>query len=375
MADYTQNLTPEQLSALNSFFSQQGATRQTQFGGGDAGPTYNTETNFADVGGTKYQLGGAGNFATEIGQNRYAGYDPSGKFTGEYSVTPDKMTQMMPYIVGAGLGGIAAFGGAGAGGLTELGSGALAPGETAMTGLMEPGAAAAAGGSAAGGGVMSQLGTVGKGLGALSSFISPSNSDLTGKLLGGLVTSALTGGKNSDATSAASAADPFSTQRAGYQAQLQKLMTDPSAFKQTAGQQAITQQGMDTATAKLSTMGLQGSGAQAAALTNIATTNAAQNYQQEIANLMQLSGVNAGSPASAGQILQNQNQANTQAAGTFGNYLGGLAAKGLTGLSGLMSPTTAAPTVDNFTQGVSGPNTWDMSGENVGSGLSELGIW
>lgn len=152
------NLTPEQIAYLRKYFAENGATRQTQFGNGEAGPTYNTETNFATpTGGGKYQAIGNGEFAQDLGNNQYAFYDSNGNYTTTKTISPDMMTQMMPYIVGAGLGGIALFGGAAGAaegaGLTELGvpGSSVGSGEVAATGLLEPGAAEAAGGAAAGG--------------------------------------------------------------------------------------------------------------------------------------------------------------------------------------------------------------------------------
>jgi len=163
----SKDLTPEQLAYLRKYFAENGATRQTQFGNGDSGPTYNTETNFATpTGGGKYQAIGNGEFAQDLGNNQYAFYDSNGNYTTTKSISPDKLTQMMPYIVGAGLGGIALFGGAAGAagaaegaGLTELGipGSAVGSGEVAATGLLEPGAAVgAAGAGTEGGGLLSK---------------------------------------------------------------------------------------------------------------------------------------------------------------------------------------------------------------------------
>ena len=129
------NLTPEELAQLKEFFrlNQPGASVMTQRGG-DGPDTYSNEFKTVNIGGKTYSAGaggadgGAGIYSSLVdGQdNLYDGYNPTtGQFTGQFSASNDffdKFGRALPYVTGAALGGIAAFGGA-AGAGAGLGAG------------------------------------------------------------------------------------------------------------------------------------------------------------------------------------------------------------------------------------------------------------
>lgn len=237
--------------------------------------------------------------------------------------------------------GAAGAGGGGAGGLLGTGvtAGQAISGTSALSGLL---------GSALGGSGTSGL-----------------LNNAGGLLAGGLTAAALNNG-NSSAQAAAATANPFQSQYAGYQQQLQGLMTNPNSFQQSAESQALTQQGMQQTNAQMGVSGLFNSGAQEAALTNLATTNAGTNYNQQISQLMQLSGANTSSPATAGQILQNQNTANTKSAAATGSAVGSLVGSALGGgaTSGLNSLVNG---------GLTNGNTSNVPGEGTNSVLNGSG--
>lgn len=174
---------------------------------------------------------------------------------------------------------------------------------------------------------------------------------------GSLITNAILGGGGGvgNTGAAAAAADPFAGQREQYQAQLQKFMSgaggdittqpyhqqlqqmmtggftpqDPSyAWRFGQGQQALER----SLAAKH--MGVSG-GAMTAATEygqNLGATEYANQFtrlmggaqlessdiQNLYARLARLSGADVGSPSSAGQIMQQGNLAQQQAAGAFG---------------------------------------------------------
>ena len=145
-------------------------------------------------------------------------------------------------------------------------------------------------------------------------------------LIGGAVSSIFGGGSSSKASGgaqqAAAAADPFASQRPQYQQQLSDLMSGKTPFQETAGAKALTQTGMDAESAQMASRGLSGSGAEKAALTKYATGIAAQDYNAQMSNLMQMSGAGAGSTGTAGQILGDSANSNQTAMATFGNTVG-----------------------------------------------------
>ena len=295
----------------------------------------------AGTAGTAATGAGAGTAAGGTGAGLTAGGNTLGAGLGNTLAGVD--TGVSAGAAGAGAGGAAGAGagGGGAGGLfgTGITAGQAISGTSALSGLL---------GSALGG-----SGTTGL------------LSNAGGLLAGGLTAAALNNG-NSSAQAAAATANPFQSQYAGYQQQLQGLMTNPNSFQQSAESQALTQQGMAQTNAQMGASGLFNSGAQEAALTNLATTNAGTNYNQQVSTLEQLSGANTSSPATAGQILQNQNAANTKSAAATGSAVGSLVGSALGGgaTSGLNSLVNG---------GLTNGNTSNVPGEGTNSVLNGSG--
>jgi hypothetical protein len=140
--DWTQNLSPQDLAMLKEYFArpENANARSVMTQRGGEGPdTYSNEFSSLDVGGRNFaSLGqpvtdpmtgkpiqGARSYSTLIpGQdNLYASYDPEGNYSGTFSTSNDffdKFGRALPYITGAALGGIAAFGGAAGAGASDM---------------------------------------------------------------------------------------------------------------------------------------------------------------------------------------------------------------------------------------------------------------
>lgn len=137
---------------------------------------------------------------------------------------------------------------------------------------------------------------------------------------GSVVSSAISGGGgNSGAQSAANAADPFASQRGQYQTQLSNLINNPSSITSQPGYQFGLQQSQNAVEGSAAANGMVNSGNVLNALSTNAQGYAATQLNNQELLLAQLSGANVGSPGTAGQILQNQNTQNQQAAGVVGN--------------------------------------------------------
>ena len=145
---------------------------------------------------------------------------------------------------------------------------------------------------------------------------------------GAVVTSALAPSPSSGASAAANAADPFASQRGQYQQQLSNLINNPSSITSTPGYQFGLQQSQNAVEGSAAANGMVNSGNVLSALSTNAQGYAATQLNNQELLLAQLSGANVGSPGTAGQILQGQNQANQQAAGTLGNAIGGAVQQG-----------------------------------------------
>jgi hypothetical protein len=124
---------------------------------------------------------------------------------------------------------------------------------------------------------------------------------------------------NSGAQAAANAADPFASQREQYQQQLFQLMSNPSSITSTPGYQFGLTQSQNAVEGSAAANGMVNSGNVLNALSTNAQGYAATQLNNQELLLAQLSGANVGSPGTAGQILQNQNQSNQQSLGTLGN--------------------------------------------------------
>lgn len=111
----------------------------------------------------------------------------------------------------------------------------------------------------------------------------------------------------------ASQADPFGPYRAGFGAQLQSLVQNPSSLTSTPGYQA----GLDAVTRNMAAQGYLGSGNMMAALAKYGE-NA---YNQQAQLLASLAGANF-NPANAGQLAQGGDIAGAQLTGNALNRLG-----------------------------------------------------
>lgn len=171
-------------------------------------------------------------------------------------------------------------------------------------------------------------------------------------LIGGAVSSIFGGGSkpSSGASQGAAAADPFASQRPQYQQQLSDLMSGKTPFQETAGAKALTETGMNAESAQMAQRGLSNSGAEKAALTKYATGIASQDYNQQMGNLMTLSGAQSGSPGAAGGIIADSSQQQAQGLNTFGNTVG-TAVAGSPTFQGWMNGTTSGDTTGPATGG------------------------
>lgn len=156
---------------------------------------------------------------------------------------------------------------------------------------------------------------------------------LIGSAVSGLFGGSRGGGQSGGAAQAAQVADPFASQRGQYQTQLSQLMSDPNSYQESAGAKDITKTAMDQESAQMASRGLSGSGAEAAALTKTAAGVASQDYNQQISNLMTMSGATSGNAGQAGQIVAAGNTADTNSANTFGGTVG----KAITGTQGFQN--------------------------------------
>src|ERR1700691_4342935 len=136
---------------------------------------------------------------------------------------------------------------------------------------------------------------------------------------GAAVSSALAPSGNSGASNAAGAADPFASQRGQYQQQLSNLINNPFSITSTPGYEHGLQQRQNAVEGSAAANGMINSGNVLNALSTNAQGYASTQLNNQELLLAQLSGANVGSPGTAGQILQNQNQLNQQAAGTLGS--------------------------------------------------------
>lgn len=162
---------------------------------------------------------------------------------------------------------------------------------------------------------------------------------VAGPVISSVVGGVLGGGSGSSESTAgtqqaAAAADPFASQRAQYQTQLAALMADPSSVTQTPGYQFNLQQGLGALNASMAATGQSNSGARQAAVESYGAGLASNTYQQQLSNLMTLSGANINGTGQASSILSNANTANTNAANTT---IGGISSGLTSGLSNYMS--------------------------------------
>ena len=219
-------------------------------------------------------------------------------------------------------------------------------------------------------------------------------------LIGGAVSSIFGGGKSSGGGSqpsapgpgstgsagaerAAALADPFASQRPQYQQQLSDLMSGKTPYEQTAGAQFAEQQGIDAVTAHNRSTGHANSGNEEMDIAKYATGVAGQGYQQQMSNLMTLSGATTGAPGAAGGFVAGQSTSDTNALNTFGSTVGNAVmgsdtVKGWMGgpmqdMTGFSTPAAAAPWVGSSAGGGGGGGALGSGTYDLGSSGSDLG--
>lgn len=166
---------------------------------------------------------------------------------------------------------------------------------------------------------------------------------LAAGVAGAVVSSALAPSPSSGSSAtgqAASAADPFASQRGQYQTMLQNLVTNPSSVTQTPGYQFGMDQGTAAVNSGEASAGYLNSGNRGVALEQFGQNYATGEYQQQFSNLAALSGANTGQPGEAGQILANQATQQSQQAGALGNSIGNAVSSGVTKY--IQSPSSSA---------------------------------
>src|SRR5216684_2964230 len=185
---------------------------------------------------------------------------------------------------------------------------------------------------------------------------------VAGSVAGSVVSSALapSGGSSGGAQQAANAADPFASQRGQYQDMLSKLINNPSSITSTPGYKFGLQESQNAVEGSAAASGMINSGNVLQALSTNAQGYAATQLNNQELLLAQLAGANVGSPGTAGQILQNHNTANQQAAGTLGSQVGGAVTTGL---------NTAFNSSSGFNSGVSATD-WGSSAYGSPSDLT-----
>jgi hypothetical protein len=250
---------------------------------------------------------------------------------------------------GIGLGGASGTAGSNAvasgAGLTGTGTAGVGLGGVA-TGV--PTAAVGTGAAAGGGGVGATLGT--GGINPFASQVGPSTvggaASTAGKAGGGMfdwlnagnVKSALgvipsiaeyfssrdAGNTMERATDeAARRADPFASERPAYMMMLREMMTNPNYMMQDPSYNFRVRQGQDALERSNAARGYLGSGNMNLDLTRYGQDMGSQEYEKQFGRLSSLAGVNAGSPAAAGQAygqgMTNVAGQNQQTSGSLWN--------------------------------------------------------
>jgi hypothetical protein len=182
-----------------------------------------------------------------------------------------------------------------------------------------------------------------------------------GAVAGSAVSSALA----PSPSSAANAADPFSSQRGQYQTMLSNLVNNPSSITSTPGYQFGLQQSNNAVEGSAAANGMVNSGNVLQALSTNSQGYASQQLNNQELLLAQLSGANVGSPGTAGQIIAGSNATNTQAAGTLGSQIGGAVTSGINSFNSGYSSGSDPFASDTSGYGA-GANTYGFS-----SGVSD----
>lgn len=166
---------------------------------------------------------------------------------------------------------------------------------------------------------------------------------------------------------AADAADPFAHQRAQYQAQLNRLMSggfDPSSSSTDPSYASRLAYGNINVDRGLAAAGMGGgSGSQLAGLQQYGQNMASQEYTAQFNRLSSLAGVNAGSPAAAGGILNGQVNGQIAGLGQIGNAVGKGVQSWIGGGSSSYQPMSDSQAAfvgqQNINSAMSGNTTYD----------------
>jgi hypothetical protein len=172
-------------------------------------------------------------------------------------------------------------------------------------------------------------------------------------------------GSDTSGQQGAAAADPFASQRPQYQAMLSSLMnggdftSDPSYKTRLAA-------GTENLNRGMAATGQIGSGAQMTALQDYGQQQASTEYANQFSRLSQLAGGNMGSPAAAGQIIDNANNRSNANVAQFGSQVGSAVTDWWKNTGGSMppaydngygtQPTGNIGSVDTGALGYSGPS-------------------
>lgn len=180
---------------------------------------------------------------------------------------------------------------------------------------------------------------------------------------GAAVSSAMAPSPSDNASAAASAADPFSSQRGQYQSMLSDLIKNPSSITSQPGYEFNLDQGLKSVQGSAAANGMLNSGNVLTSLQQYGSNYAQNQLQNQELLLAQLAGANVGSPGTAGQILQNQNQQNQASASALGNAVGGAVNQGIQGIGGYFGGS-----------GYSGGNPFATDTSGYGAGANTYGF-
>lgn len=159
------------------------------------------------------------------------------------------------------------------------------------------------------------------------------------------------GTEGNRANQVADIADPFRSQRQGYQDQLKGLLTDPSSFKIDAGTQYAIDQGNDAITRAANSQGVSRGGSVINDIGKNVTGMSQAAYGNRINQLLTASGATTGSPAAAALAVQQGQQngdkdlaSGAAGAGSLVSSILGLLKGGTGGSGGGLSPL---PSIDD----------------------------
>ena len=167
------------------------------------------------------------------------------------------------------------------------------------------------------------------------------------------------------AKTAAGLADPFASQRPGYQTQLHDLLTNPDSFKTDPGYQFALSQGQDAIKgAGNAIYGGTRAGAIYPELAKFTEGYASQSYDNRINQLMTAAGANSGSPGTAGALYAQGGQ---NANNDLGSGLNSLLSS-LLGGAGNANGGVLGTLLQTLLGGKGGGSSVDPSGTNMGTG-------